>query len=114
MDLLSAIFTEEVIAYLVQLVAMVVFTGLGMLTKLAYGYIKQKMGVEKMDAFMTQVEVTVAFLEQFGVNLGLDNGMLKKEYAVNFLMSKATDMGVKTTTAEVGMLVEAYVNAVTS
>ena len=111
MELFQEIFSQEVINYLVQLVAMVVFTAFGLLAKLAMTYLKQKIGVEKLEAFKEQVDATVAFLEQFGVNLGLDNGLLKKEYAVNMLKTKADAMGLELSIDEISVFIEAFVLA---
>jgi len=113
MEFLANIFTTEVIQYFLELVYLALATGMGLLLKAAIAYLKQKIGIDKLEAFKAQVEVTVAFLEQFGVNIGLDNGLLKKEYAVNFLYNKAEEMGLKLSYDEVSALVEAFVFATT-
>jgi hypothetical protein len=112
MEYLKDIFTDEIIAYFLQLVFLALATGLGLLFKAAIAYLKQKIGIDKLDAFMAQVEITVSFLEQFGINIGLGNGLQKKEYAVNVLAAKADNMGLDISYNEIGVLVEAFVLAV--
>ena len=112
MDFLKDIFTEEVITYFMQLILLALATGLGLLFKAAIAYIKQKIGMDKYNAFTAEVENIVRFLEQFGVEIGLGNGLQKKEYAVNTLVTKANAMGLNLGYNEVGVLVEAFVHAV--
>ncbi len=111
MDLIYDIFSQEVISYLTNLIAMVVFTFVGLAAKAAIAYMKQKIGFDKLDAFNKQVHATVAFLEQFGVNLGLENGLIKKEYAVNTLKNYADNMGLGLTVEEISVFIEAAVFA---
>jgi len=112
MDWLWLIFTEEVIEGLLQLVALALATGLGLLTKMGVKYLKQKIGQDNLDAFMKQVDYIVRFLEQFGINIGIENGEMKKEYAVNWLVAKANEMGLDMSYEEVAVLVEAFVHAI--